>query len=63
MAADDVTCRVTAHGKEVCLDGRHLADARDDEAAAVIAICLNNSGLAGSTWTRAERDRVEAFFA
>lgn len=37
--------RVTAHGKQVKLDGEHLADARDDEAAEAIAIALNYVGL------------------
>lgn len=60
---DDDTQRVTAHGKEVCLDGRHLADADGDEAAAVIAICLNRAGLHPDRWPHDERLRVANFFA
>lgn len=39
---DDNKPRVTWHGKQVMLDDRHLADAVSEEAAIVIAICLNN---------------------
>ena len=37
--------RVTAHGKQVKLDGAHLADARDEQAAAAIALALNWAGV------------------
>lgn len=33
--------RVQAHGKQVMLDGRHLADAVSEGAAEAIAIALN----------------------
>jgi hypothetical protein len=33
--------RATAHGKQLKLDGRHLADCISDQAAEALAICLN----------------------
>lgn len=33
--------RVAAHGKQLKLDGDHLADCRDEAAAEAIAIALN----------------------
>lgn len=60
---DDDTQRVTACGKQVKLDGEHLADARDDEAAAVMAICLNRAGLPPDRWPHDERVRVADYFA
>lgn len=60
---DDDTQRVTACGKQVKLDGEHLADAISPEAAAVIAICCNRAGLPPDRWPHDERVRVANFFA
>jgi len=54
--------RVRACGKQLQLDGHHLADCRDDEAAAVIAICLN-AGRLDSRLPQEARCRVQEFFA
>lgn len=59
----DDEARVTVHGKQLKMDGEHLADCRDDEAAAVIALCLNFGLLVGSEVPPDGRERVEAFFA
>ena len=53
--------RVTVHGKELQLDGHHLADCISDEAAEAIAICLNNAGL--WPWEVKDALKVESFFA
>lgn len=36
----DDECRITVCGKEIKLDGEHIADCRDDETAHVIALML-----------------------
>lgn len=54
--------RITASGKQLQLDGRHLADCRDDTAAEIIAICLN-SGMLDSRLPQEARHRVQEFFA
>lgn len=41
--------RVTTNGKQVLLDGQHLADGRDTDAAEVIAIVLNTAVLPCAT--------------
>lgn len=55
--------RIRAHGKQLLIDGEHLADCRDPEAAAVIEIMLNHARLQPrhipAKWIR----RVESFFA
>lgn len=54
--------RVQAHGKQVMLDGRHLADAVSEEAAKVIALCVQfcrDTNFADP----AERAVVEEFLA
>jgi len=56
--------RVTAHGKQLKLDGRHLADCISDEAAEAIAIVLNYGAI--PNWTDLdsnERGKIEEFFA
>ena len=60
---DDERVWANDGSKQITLDGRHLADAVSPEAAKVIAICLKNAGLPGGTWTRAERQLVQDFFA
>jgi hypothetical protein len=55
--------RVRACGKQLQLDGRHLADCRDYEAAEVIAICLNRAGVSQNDWPVGELPRVLEFFA
>lgn len=54
------TDRITVHGKQLKLDGHHLADCVDGEAAAVIAHCLNKA-----SWARDGEycARVADFFA
>jgi hypothetical protein len=54
--------RVSTLGPQVLLDGEHLATARDDEAAFVIAWCLNTA-RASYPYTDAEERRVQEFFA
>lgn len=61
MDAD--TCRVTAYGKQVKLDGEHLADARDDEAAEAIAVALNYVGLRSDQLPDGARLTLETFLA
>jgi hypothetical protein len=39
-----MTERITVCGKQIKLDDQHLADAVSEEAAQVIAICINRSG-------------------
>ena len=36
--------RVTTHGKQIKLDGRHLADAISEEAAQALATALEYAG-------------------
>jgi hypothetical protein len=55
--------RITVHGKQIKLDGEHLADAVSEEAADVIATCLNRAGLPRHAWFRDEQERVGEFFA
>lgn len=54
--------RATAHGKEVCLDGEHFADAVSPEAAAVICDCINFAGLPADRWPTDANERVIRFF-
>lgn len=54
--------RITASGKQLMMDGRHLADCIDDRAAVVIAICLN-CGRLDSRLPQESRSLVEEFFA
>lgn len=53
----------TSLGKEVLHYGKHFADAVSPEAAAVIAVCLNNSGWPSWKWPREEYEMVSEFFA
>jgi hypothetical protein len=54
-----MTSRATAHGKQLLLDGAHLADARSEDAAAVIAVALN--ALSPRGLLADDRRRVESF--
>lgn len=53
--------RVHVHGKQLMMDGRHMADCANEEIAAVIAICLQNCKLVDTT--PAQTKFVYAFFA
>jgi hypothetical protein len=53
--------RLTVCGKQIKLDGQHLADAVSEEAAQVIAISLNTTGPFYTTIS--EQRRLEEFFA
>jgi len=57
--------RVTCHGKQLKLDGRHLADCVSDQAAEAIAICLNYGAFepCRTDLDSTERGKVEEFFA
>jgi len=54
--------RITRAGKQVLLDGAHLADAVSDEAADVIAIALKAASLCDD-FTHGDILKIEAFFA
>ena len=54
--------RITAHGKQLMLDGKHLADARDIEAAEVMAFVLSNHFLPCSV-SDENMDKYMEFFA
>ena len=57
----DNSDRVTVCGKQLKLDGQHLADARDPDAAKALAICMNRTG---SFYTTPEEDEfLYEFFA
>lgn len=57
----DDSVRVTTMGKQIKLDGEHLADARDPEAAKALAICMNR---VGSFYTTPEEQTfLEEFLA
>ncbi|MBB4859679.1 hypothetical protein HNO88_003008 [Novosphingobium chloroacetimidivorans] len=66
-AAPAVGGRVTFCGKQIMIDGKHLADAASPEAAEAIAICLNHADPAAvdeGTWLRGDDlVKVEALFA
>lgn len=53
--------RVHCHGKELLLDGHHLADMVSEEAAEVVAICLNRGG--SQHMSSDEAAKVGRFFA
>lgn len=57
--------RVTACGKQVMLDGKHLADARDELAAKVIALAMNEAEKTceDTCWTREQGETLERFFS
>lgn len=55
--------RITRCGKQLMLDGNHLADAIDERAAEAMEICLNHAGMAGDRWPSRERVTVQEFFA
>lgn len=64
---NDPSDRATALGRDLLLDGRHLARCRDSEAAAVIAMCLNRARVSDDmpSWHYANADekRIQEFFA
>lgn len=51
---DDDTQRVTACGKQVKLDGEHLADAVSPEAAALGLLSLTSCGARMDDFTKGE---------
>jgi hypothetical protein len=56
----DPDARIQACGKEVLMDGAHLADCADDKVALIVAICLNRIG--SERMTDQEKSIVEGFF-
>lgn len=54
--------RVTFCGKQILLDGKHLADARDPRAAGVITLMLNR-GLLPCSVSDAEFEKYMELFA
>ena len=57
-----MTARITTHGKQILLDGHHLADARDEEAAQVIALMMEKSSVT-DLHTEDEKQRILRFLA
>lgn len=56
--------RIIAHGKQLKLDGRHLADCISSKAAEAIAIVLNYGAIPNRTdLDSTERGKIEEFFA
>ena len=55
--------RVTFHGKQVKLDGRHLCDAVDERAAEVIALALTYGGLSDYRFPNRAQRLLKDFFA
>jgi hypothetical protein len=55
--------RITCAGKEILLDGRHIADAVDENTAEIIAIVLTYAGLPSQSIPTSAAHRIEDFFA
>lgn len=59
--------RVTTVGRNVYLDGGHLCAARNEEAAFVIAFCLNTArsfeNMPSYPYADSDQKRVQEFFA
>lgn len=53
--------RITVCGKQIKLDDEHFADAVSEEAAKLIAICINSAGAFYTT--KDEQTFLEEFFA
>lgn len=60
---DTVDQRITVVGKQVLLDGKHLADARDDKAALVIGFALASIGAPATALPVTEFITLTEFFA
>lgn len=54
--------RTQANGKQIMLDGKHLADARDPLAAEVITIMLNH-GVLPCSLSVEDMAKIREFFA
>lgn len=55
--------RIKSSGKEVLMDGRHLADAVDEGAAEAIALALTFAGLPSSRIPNRAQRRLEEFLS
>jgi hypothetical protein len=55
--------RITRCGKEILLDGRHLADAVDDGAAEVITLALTYYGAPRHNVPHRAERLIEEFFS
>lgn len=55
--------RATVNGKQVLLDGKHLADAYGEASATMIADCIQYAGLPADQWPEEALRRVQSYLA